>query len=75
MVPLREVLGGFRLHAEEGTAEIHHFPREEEREPGWADEGCRAGAEAGWVLDGLGEERKRGENGEWRTYTRPQLSL
>jgi len=34
MVPLCEVLCGFRLHAEETAAEVDHFPGEEEREPG-----------------------------------------
>lgn len=33
---------GLGLHAEEGTTHVDHLPREEEGEPGEADEGCAA---------------------------------
>lgn len=45
MHPLREVALGVGLHAEEALAEIHHFPSEEEREPGHTGECCGAGTE------------------------------
>lgn len=38
--PLREVLFGAGLHAEEGAAHINHLPGKEEREPG---EACKTG--------------------------------
>lgn len=32
------------VHVEEAAAQVHHFPGEQQREPGHADEGCCAGA-------------------------------
>lgn len=40
--PLREVFLGVRLHTEETSAHLHHFPRQEQREPRHAYEGGRA---------------------------------
>merc|ERR1712093_889032 len=53
--PLREILCGFGLHAEEGAAHVDHLPGWEEREPGHADEGRGSGAEHGAaaLVDGV----------------------
>lgn len=45
--PLCEVALGVGLHLEEAAAEVHHLPREEEREPSHACECCGASAENG----------------------------
>lgn len=43
--PLSKILLGLGLHAEEGAAQVDHFPGEEEGEPGEAGESGGAGAE------------------------------
>lgn len=43
--PLSEVLLGLGLHAEEGAAQVDHFPGEEEGEPGQTGKSGGAGAE------------------------------
>lgn len=40
--PLREVALRVRLHAEEAAPQVDHLPRQEEREPRHAGEGCCA---------------------------------
>ena len=45
--PLCEIFLGARLHAEEAAAHVHHFPGEEQGEPGEADEGGGTSAEDG----------------------------